>query len=107
MIIVRTGNVDNVRANGALIKMRALERLSHCQLSKYELELNNYCLQNYKASLKAICRRIVENCRVQFNQEDSFIVMPITQKWDTLASLITFGNSEVQGCNILKLLFYN
>ena len=95
----------NVNANKAFIITTALRRLAKCQLSRSELLLNNYCVKNYKLSLKGLVKKLIDGCVVQFNQDSSFIILFSTPELDNIASLITYGNTEVQGSNILRLLF--
>jgi len=70
-----------------------------------EVALNKYFLENYKTNLKQMCLNIVAN--MTFSEVDGETLVIINdKKLDKIASLITYGNSELPHSNILKYAFY-
>lgn len=93
-------------------KKTSIKRIAYGRIMKYKvtpkvLALSQYWQQNYNMDLKTYCKWLVLT-KVIVNsgtEDDAFIVTFIDKESDNAASLITYGNSEVQGCNILQFAF--
>lgn len=73
-----------------------------------EKKLDEYLLNNSKTSLKQVCIKLLNNLKIYENGADEILLLFTDKKYDKLAQLITYGNSEVQGSSILKdALKYN
>ena len=69
-----------------------------------EIILNNYLKENYNIPLKAACILITSNAKAYID-DNIIIYKVIDKKLSDLANLITYGNLELKGSNILKAAF--
>lgn len=69
-----------------------------------EIILNNYLKTNYNITLKAACILITSNAKA-YMDENMIIYKVIDKKLNDLAGLITYGNLEINGSDILKAAF--
>lgn len=67
--------------------------------------LNDYLWKEFGLNLKAACRVILANCRIQKNKSNELIITFPAKRIDRLAALITYGDGKIQGCPILKEAF--
>lgn len=65
--------------------------------------LNDYLKQQYKASLKDLCVKLLLNITFCKNEENDFILLFKNPKLDQLAQLITYGNGAIPGSRILQI----
>lgn len=70
-----------------------------------EQALDIYLKQNYKQSLKQLSLKIALSCSVLDDFGDEFTVVFNDKIIDKLANLITYGNSEIKGSDIIKFAF--
>ena len=70
-----------------------------------EIALNNYLKENYNINLKAACLLIVSNVTIKTNLDTRIIYTINDEQLSMLAKLITYGNLEIQGSDILKAVF--
>ncbi len=71
-------------------------------LKASEQRLDNFIQKQYKTSLKNMCITLLLNLTFYRNKEGNLILMFKDKKYDTIASLITYGNGVIQGSNILR-----
>jgi len=90
---------------GQLIYNAAYIALQH-KLLPSEIKLNNYLIKTYKKDLKTIAVMLVQKCKLLHNYTGEAIIIFPNKADDTLAQLITYGNIEFNGSNILKDLFF-
>ena len=57
-------------------------------------------------NLKAACVKLLTGCKVTRDYDNNVIVLFPNKDDDALASLITYGNLELRGSNILKDAFF-
>lgn len=69
-----------------------------------EILLNDYCLQHYGQTLKAVCLKLVSSCQLQVAPGEIVILFG-TKDQDRLASLITYGSGTLPGSAILRHAF--
>lgn len=76
-------------------------------LKASEVLLDQYVQQQYNVSLKNLCIKLLLN--ITFYQDDSgnLVLMFKNIKYDTIASLITYGNGAIPGSSILKIALNN
>ena len=67
-----------------------------------EQKLNKYLIDSYGLDLKAACLYLLANGKVQKNKDKDIIFLFPKKSDDRLAALITYGNGELKGCNLLK-----
>lgn len=101
--------IENLQANLESYKYKVLKNawliiISHKMLPG-EAKLNNYLLNNYKLNLKAACLKLINRCKIMRDYDKNVIIIFPNKKDDELASLITYGNLELRGSNILKNAF--
>ena len=85
---------NNARAKILFYKFNTTDKL-----------LDSYLKQHIKLDLRSACIYLLTNCRMYKDKDNTIIVKFNTQKADNLAALITYGNSEVKGSQILSSAF--
>jgi hypothetical protein len=65
--------------------------------------LDKYIQQQYGTSLKNMCIKLLLDFTFYKDDEGNLILMFKNQKYDTIASLITYGNGAILGSQILKI----
>ena len=69
-----------------------------------EIALDNYLKKNYNTSLKIVGMNLLLNSSTSTDGE--FLVTTFKDiRYDKIASFITYGNSEVSGCNMIRDAF--
>ena len=69
-----------------------------------EIALDNYLKNNYNTSLKIVGMNLLLNSSTSTDGE--FLVTTFKDiRYDKIASFITYGNSEVRGCNMIRDAF--
>ena len=95
--------VDVVRKD---IIDRARFRITIYKFSTAEKLLNSYFQKNENMSLRQKCNQILQSVQILENSEHTnFIAVFQNKNDDKVASLITYGNSELRGSNILRFAF--
>lgn len=102
--------IKNLQANLEAYRYKVLRNawlaiISH-KLSPSEKALNDYLLANYKLNLKATCISLIHKCKIMRDYDNNVIVIFPNKDDDKLAALITYGNLELRGSNILKNAFF-
>ena len=70
-----------------------------------EVKLNELLKKEYNLTLISACMYLLSHCKIQQDRDDNIIVLFENKKMDKLATLITYGNLEISGSNILKEAF--
>lgn len=70
-----------------------------------ELRLEIYLQEHFGIGLKQCCLDILQKCKCMMSSTGSLMTVITDPKLDKLAKLITYGNDEVFGSNILKDAF--
>ena len=86
------------------LKLIAFSSIYYHKMTTNDKLLNNYLEQNYHKSLKTICKNLIWN-KIVINIDNTTNKVIITFKdieSDNLATLITYGNEQVPGSNLLK-----
>ena len=68
-----------------------------------EVALDQYLQQQYKMSLKDMCIKLLLNLTFYGDASGDLILMFKDKKYDTIASLITYGNGAIPGSKILQI----
>lgn len=71
-----------------------------------EQKLNKYLIDSYGLDLKATCLYLISQCKLQKDKAKNIIVIFPKKKDDELAALVTYGNGEIKGSNLLKEAFF-
>lgn len=89
------------------IQKFAYDRIQHTPMLSTELQLNDYLLKNIKKDLKTTCKELIaKKLKISAGAENNTLVVTfIDSQSDKLASLITYGNSEIKGSTILQNAF--
>ncbi len=85
---------------GEILKA-ARKYILFCRLDNEERKLDKYLAKNYKLNLKLACLKIINN--IKFNTDNKhYIIITFNSRVDeSIAKLITYGNSEFFGSKIL------
>lgn len=102
--------INNLQANIEHYRYKVLKNawliiISH-KILPGETKLNNYLLNNYKLNLKTACIKLLNRCKIMRNYDNQAIIIFPDKEDDKLAALITYGNLELKGSNILKNAFF-
>lgn len=102
--------IKNINANDEHYRLKVLRNarliiIGH-MIKPGEAKLNNYLIKTEKANLKLVCLKLLSRCRLQRDYDGNVIVTFKFDKDDELASLITYGNGEFAGSDILKEAFF-
>ena len=68
-----------------------------------ELILDNFITQQYKVSLKDMCIKLLLSLTFYEDSDNNLILLFKDQKYDKIASLITYGNGAIPGSKILQI----
>ena len=98
-------NAANYNYMKARIILDAKLIIINHKLTANEFKLNNYLLNNFKVDLKAASLYLLKHCKLYKSLDNSITVLFLNKKADTLAALITYGNNEIPGSNILTDAF--
>ena len=97
-------SVEQLRTNTLL---DAYYVIQNYPLKASEIILDQYIQQQYKVSLKNLCIKLLLNLTFHKDDTGNLIVMFKNPKYDSIASLITYGNGAILGSNILKIALSN
>lgn len=94
-------------ANIIKLKIHRIARrnIALYKLTPAEVQLDRYCRKNYGRTLKQICIKLLLNAQITQESPTSYFIIFTDKQLDTLANLITYGNLEIRGSNILKTMF--
>jgi hypothetical protein len=67
-----------------------------------EIALDKYLKENYNQQLIPLCLKIVRGIKIVKAPQGTLLITIPNKKLDEFAQLITYGNSEIEGSNILK-----
>lgn len=71
-----------------------------------EYKLNKHIIDTYGLDLVSAGFHLLGHCKVYNDLNKNIIIMFPDGRDDELASLITYGNGEIKGSNILKEAFF-
>lgn len=72
-----------------------------------ELILDDLIKQQYKVSLKDMCVKLLLSLTFYKDNDGNLILLFKDQKYDKVASLITYGNGAIPGSKILQIALKN
>ena len=97
-------SIEHLRTNTLLNAYFIIQNYS---LHASELILDNYIQQQYKTSLKNLCIKLLLSLTFYEDAEGNLVLLFKDQKYDKLASLITYGNGAIPGSRILQIALKN
>ena len=68
-----------------------------------EVLLDTYIQQQYKVSLKNMCIKLLLNLTFYKDNQGNVLLLFKDKKYDTIASLITYGTGVIPGSKILQI----
>ena len=87
-------------------KRKAKQAIILFQMKASDIRLDNFCRQHFKLPLKNLCLYLIDTCIVQTSSATNTITICWLKKdLADIASLITFGNHEINGSRILRIAF--
>lgn len=72
-----------------------------------DLLMDQFIQQQYKISLKNLCIKLILSLTFYKDKTGNLILMFKNPKYDTIASLITYGNGVIPGSKILQIALSN
>lgn len=101
--------IKNAQANKIFMSYE-LKRLARIIILNYPITtgnraLNNLIISKYGMTLQNAGLWLLANCKFLQNRNNEILVIFTTRQVDNLATLITYGNGKVQGCDMLTLAF--
>jgi hypothetical protein len=93
-----------VRAN---VLLDAYFIIKNYPMHASDIILDNFIQQQYKASLKNICIKLLLSLTFYKDNEGNLLLMFKDPKDDKIASLITYGNGAIPGSKILQIALNN
>jgi hypothetical protein len=76
-------------------------------ISATEKLMDQYIQQHYKLSLKNMCIKLLLNLGTYKDDSGNIVLLFKDKKYDTIASLITYGNGAIPGSRILRIALSN
>lgn len=102
-------SIENEIANFEFAPARvfnaARAKILFYKLTPTDKLLDQYLIENYKVNLRGACMYLLVNCKIYRDKDNVILVKFNTKKADNLAALITYGNRQVRGSNILNIAF--
>lgn len=95
---------NNPKADKVTIKTKAPRYLLIYPKRTTEVTLDRYLKENYGQQLIPLCLKIIKVIKISEAPENTLVITIPNKELDTLAHLITYGNSEVAGSDILKVV---
>ena len=71
-------------------------------LKAADLLMDQYIQQQYKTSLKNMCIELLLHTTFYKDDSGNLVVLFKDRRYDTIASLITYGNGAIPGSSILQ-----
>ena len=68
-----------------------------------DLILDKFIQQQYKTSLKDMCVKLLLSLTFYKDREGNLVLLFKDPRYDTIASLITYGNGAIPGSRILQI----
>jgi hypothetical protein len=68
-----------------------------------DILMDRYVQQQYKMSLKNLCVKLLLNLTFYEDNAGNLVLLFKDNKYDNIASLITYGNGAIPGSKILKI----
>jgi len=97
---------ETIEEKKIFIRDWAMFRVINYPMRTNEQKLSQYLMENYQTDLKSMCKKIIRNASITTEDVDkTFIVTFLNPELDKLATLITYGNEQTPGSNILRAAF--
>ena len=97
-------SAEQLRTNTLL---NAYYIIKNYPLKASELLMDQYLQQQYKTSLKNLCIKLLLNLTFYEDDSGNLVLLFKNPKYDTIASLITYGNGAIPGSRILQTALNN
>ena len=97
-------STEQLRTNALLDAYYIIQKYP---LNASELVLSQYLQQQYKASLKNMCIKLLLNLTFYKTDAGDLTLIFKDQTYDKIARLITYGNVAIPGSPILQTAFAN
>ena len=102
MLYFATSGTSNKKFVTPYVKQVAWRRLAQYYLKGNDIKLEEYCQKNYKRSLKLVCIWLVSKLQIMNSGATTYCIFWVDKQLDELARIITYGDGELAGSNILK-----
>jgi len=104
LLIIKNNSQLNLSVPDVMLTAR--KRIALYPSAYNEHVLDNYLLKHYKTNLKLMCLKLLSKAVYLTDSATGDIIVKFTdKKYDTIASLITYGDGIIQGSNIWRNAF--
>lgn len=93
-------SIEQLRANTLL---DAYYIIKNYPMHASDILMDRFIQQQYDISLKNMCINILLNLTFHKDDEGNLVLLFKDQKYDKIASLITYGNGAIPGSRILQI----
>lgn len=93
-------SLEQLRANTLL---NAYYIIENYPMHASDLVLDQFIQQQYDASLKNMCIKLLLSLTFHKNDEGNLVLLFKDPKYEKIARLITYGNGAIPGSKILKI----
>lgn len=100
----RYTSADQLRTNTMLNAYFVIQKYP---LKASDVIMDQYIQQQYKMSLKNMCVKLLLNLKFYEDGNGNLILLFKDSRYDTIASLITYGNGAIPGSKILQTALKN
>ena len=100
----RYQSLEQLRSNTLL---KAYFIIKNYPLKASDQIMDNYLQQQYKATLKNLCIKLLLNLTFYEDESNNLVLLFKNTEYDTIARLITYGNGAIPGSKILQTALSN
>jgi hypothetical protein len=97
-------SIEQLRTNTLL---DAYYIIQNYPLKASDLVMDQYIQQQYGTSMKNLCIKLLLNLTFYKDDAGNLVLLFNNPKYDTIASLITYGNGAIPGSKILQIALSN
>lgn len=105
MLIELKSKAINIKNTKNRIKISAIARLAKYKYNGQEKNLDKYLRETYNTSLFDTCMQLTEKFKLNIDKSNNELYISFDKDLDKIASLITYGNLQIKGSNILRSIF--
>jgi hypothetical protein len=100
----RRTSTEQLRTNTLLTAYFIIQKYT---LATSDILMDNFIQQQYGMSLKNMCIKLLLNLTFHKNDSGDLMLVFNNKTYDTIASMITYGNGIIPGSKILKIALKN
>jgi hypothetical protein len=102
LFIIKNTRKQRVQHLRTITLVGAYACIKHYKLHATEMMLDQFLQQQYGTSLKNMCIKLLLNLSFYEDDDGNLVLLFKNNYYDTIASLITYGNGAIPGSGILR-----